>query len=97
MFATGQNDNHQCEITEWDDIVSISAGYDVTIGLKKDGTTEFSVPYHYYSSEQELSNIIFISASTWGKFFVFVKSNGSVVAYGNNSDGQCNVSDWKLW
>ena len=97
VCATGQNDNHQCEITEWNDIVSVSAGYDVTIGLKKDGTTEFSGPYHYYSSEQELSNIISISASTWGKFFVFVKSNGSVVAYGNNSDGQCNVSDWKLW
>ena len=36
-----------------------------------------------------------IAAHSW--YTVGLKSDGTVVACGSNSDGQCDVSDWKLF
>ena len=39
VVAVGNNANSgQCNVSSWEDIVSISAGRDHTIGLKSDGT-----------------------------------------------------------
>ena len=38
VVATGENTSGQCNVTNWTDIVAISAGVDHTIGLKADGT-----------------------------------------------------------
>ena len=37
-----------------------------------------------------------MSVSTKGWFAVGLKSNNTVVAVGNNDEGQCNISNWKL-
>ena len=38
VVAVGKNNNGQCDVSEWTDIVAISAGASHTIGLKSDGT-----------------------------------------------------------
>lgn len=38
VIAVGDNENGQCNVSDWTDIVSVSAGYYHTIGLKSDGT-----------------------------------------------------------
>ena len=38
VVAVGDNTDGQCEVSDWRDIVAISAGYGHTVGLKSDGT-----------------------------------------------------------
>lgn len=38
VIATGLNNDKQCDVDDWSDIVSVSAGYYHTVGLKADGT-----------------------------------------------------------
>ena len=38
VVATGDNDLGSCEVSDWKDIVAISAGEFCTVGLKSDGT-----------------------------------------------------------
>lgn len=38
VAAVGNNDDSQCAVSGWTDIVAISAGDEHTIGLKADGT-----------------------------------------------------------
>mgnify|MGYP003442152156 CR=1 FL=1 len=34
----GDNEDNQCNVSDWKDIVSVSAGTNHTVGLKSDGT-----------------------------------------------------------
>ncbi len=36
--AVGNNDEGQCDVSDWTDIVAISTGWTLTLGLKNDGT-----------------------------------------------------------
>ena len=38
VVAVGKNDHGQCDVSDWRDIVAISAGRTHTVGLKADGT-----------------------------------------------------------
>ena len=38
VVAAGWNENGECDVEEWEDIVAISTGASHTIGLKADGT-----------------------------------------------------------
>ena len=38
VVAVGENDNGQCNVSSWRDIIAISAGNSFTLGLKSDGT-----------------------------------------------------------
>ena len=38
VIAVGDNDDGQCDVSGWADIVAISAGSYYTVGLKADGT-----------------------------------------------------------
>ena len=98
VVAVGSNDDGQCDVSEWTDIVAVAAGYDHTVGLKSDGTV-VAVGYNYdgQCDVSEWTDIVAISAGyhhTAG-----LKSDGTVVAVGSNYDGQCDVSgrrDFKL-
>ena len=37
-MAVGRSIYDQCDVSGWKDIVAISAGYSLTVGLKNDGT-----------------------------------------------------------
>ena len=38
VVAVGANSNAQCDVSDWNDIISVSTGSSHTVGLKKDGT-----------------------------------------------------------
>ncbi|GEM_PF-4206681 len=94
VLAVGNNDNGQCNVEQWKDIVSISAGNCHTIGLKNDGKV-VACGNNYYGqcNVMKWENIIAISA---GKdHTVGLKEDGTVVAIGNNVFGQCDVGKWR--
>ena len=97
VVAVGNNDDRQCNVDYWTDIVAVSAGDSYTVGLKSDGTvvaTGDSDDYGDYGQRdvEEWTDIVAISAGNWHT--VGLKSDGTVVATGYNDDGQCNVGDW---
>ena len=87
VIACGNNDNGQCDVSHWHDIVSISAGNCHTVGLKKDGTV-VACGNNYYGqcNVSKWEHIVAISA---GKdFTVGLKEDGTVIAVGDNLFGQ---------
>ena len=93
VVTVGLNNYGMCDVSEWTDIVAISAGTYHTVGLKSDGTV---VAVGSNDSGQcdvsEWTDIVAISAGSIQT--VGLKSDGTVVAVGSNYDGMCDVSEW---
>ena len=104
VVAAGSN----CDVSGWTDIAALEMGQDCTIGLKKDGTVvaiweeshrldgtavvAANDIKNYLHEVNSWSNIIAVAAGDG--FVVGVKRDGTVVAVGINTDGQCNVNSW---
>jgi hypothetical protein len=91
--AVGLNDQNQCNVGGWTNIVQVACGTYHTIGLKSDGTC---VATGLNTSNQ-------CNVSTWtnikqvacsGSFTIGLKEDGTCVAIGWNGYNQCNVSTW---
>lgn len=87
---------------DWSDIKEISICSHSTdmFGLTKNGSVVYAGEFAYgdepYFSEQELTSWSNVSAISAGAFhLVALKSDGTVIAAGDNSYGQCDVSGWK--
>ena len=95
-------------VSDWTDIIDIAAGGNHIIGLKADGTVVATGSDDYYEFEdfgdvyydndgcqsvEYWEDIVAISAGS--HHTVGLKSDGTVVALGENDYGQCNVEDWK--
>ena len=94
VVATGLKSNGQCEVSDWEDIVAVSASYNHTLGLKSDGTAiATGSGYGGKCDISDWKDIVGISAGD--SHTVGLKSDGTVVAVGDNGSGQCDVSDWK--
>lgn len=93
VVAVGENEDGQCNVSDWEDIVAVSAGGLHTVGLKSDGTV-VAVGSNKYGQLRmsDWADIVAISAGDFHT--VGLKSDGTVVAKGLNEDGQCNVSEW---
>jgi alpha-tubulin suppressor-like RCC1 family protein/tetratricopeptide (TPR) repeat protein len=90
VVAVGNNDEGQCEVSGWSDIVSVSAGTAHTVGLKSDGTViAVGLNGNGQCDVGDWSDIVSVSAGT--AHTVGLKSDGTVVAIGLNDDGQCDV------
>ena len=93
VVACGDNYKGQCNVSDWTDIIAVSAGGYHTVGLKADGTV---VACGDNSSGQcdvsYWADIIAVSAGS--QHTVGLKADGTVVACGDNSHGQCDVSYW---
>lgn len=93
VIAIGRNDDGQCDVSAWNDIIAISAGDVHTVGLKADGTV-VAAGWNKYN-QCDVSNWEDIVAITGGGYHtVGLKADGTVVAVGDNRHGQCNVSEW---
>ena len=94
VVAAGNNKLGQCNVSDWRDIVAVSAGSCFTLGLKSDGTV-VAVGYnkHGQCNVSGWRDIVAVSAGT--DHSVGLKKNGTVVAVGNNENGRCNVSSWR--
>ena len=93
VVAVGNKKYGQCDVSDWNDIVAISAGKSHTVGLKADGTVVAAGKNNHGQCDvSDWSDIVAISAG--GYHTVGLKADGTVVAVGDNDDGQCDVSDW---
>lgn len=81
-------------VLAWSDVVSMYAGYDYFVGLKKDGSVMAAGKNNH--GQCNVINWQDISAiSVGGYHTVGLKSDGTVVATGDNGEGQCDVSGWQ--
>lgn len=93
VVAIGDHDDGKCNVSDWTDIVSVSAGMNQTVGLRSDGTVEATGAYTYDKRDMSgWTDIVSISSGT--NHTVGLKSDGTVVAVGQNINGQSDVSTW---
>ena len=93
VSAYGLNENGQCNVKDWKDIIKIYAGIYNTVGLKRNGTVVVCGWNDGLKDIKNWKNIIDVKA---GKtHIVGLRKDGTVVACGDNTYGQCNVGDWK--
>ncbi len=96
----------QCDVDDWENIVSIATGWRHTVALDSKGNV-FITGYGSTSQMNQMqknkaawSNIIAIAAGGGSNTHpgkghtVGLRSDGTVVAIGDNQFNQCEVSDW---
>ncbi len=90
--AIGSNENGQCDVDEWYDIIGLAVAFH-SVGLSKDGKVHATGENNF--GECDVSSWQDIVQVAAGNFYtVGLTSMGKVVATGLNSCGQCNVNDW---
>lgn len=83
------------DVSEWDNIIDFSgrsSELDYCIGLRSDGTIVGDNNWITDKWWEEWNEIVSISSGSG--FILGLKKDGTVVAYGDNEYGQCNVGDW---
>ena len=93
VVACGKNDDGQCDVSEWTDIVAVATSYEHTVGLKSDGTV-VACGYNHYGQCDVSHWTDIVTVSTSYEHTVGLKSDSTVLACGKNDDSQCNVSGW---
>lgn len=108
VLATGYNFNKQCDVASWENIVAVAAGHRHTVGLRADGTVAVAgAPIGYgYSFRSAVNAIVpigdsdvykwkdIVAIAAGNDFTLGLKSDGTVVAAGNNKYVQFDVSSW---
>lgn len=112
LVAQGHNGDGQVNVSEWNNIVSIASGWRHTVGLDANGNVHITgisseIQMQEISKNKKAwSDIIAISAggSTTSGYgdsghTVALRRDGTVVAVGDNDQGQCNVDSekWPEW
>ncbi len=93
VLVAGEID-FESKITEWTDIISISASENIVIGLKTDGTVVVAVNDSKY--EIDISNWTNIISVAVGKFHaIALKADGTVLTAGDSSNGKLETSTWE--
>ena len=93
VMTMGSNDHYQCNVDEWNNIISVSVGDTHSAGLRADGKVMHAGAINYGQRNiTEWSNIIAISAGRYHT--IGLKADGTVVAAGRGDYGQCDVLYW---
>ena len=92
VVATGANQNGECNVSEWENIISVYASEGRTIGLRADGSVCVAGSLYTNESLSQLSNTIEIDVGVG--IIVGIKADGQAIAAGTNSTGATKVSDW---
>jgi hypothetical protein len=94
VIAVGSNQQGQCNVSSWTNIVQVATAATHTVGLKSDGTV---VAVGQNDADQTnvggWTNIVQIAAGF--RHTVGLKSDGTVVAVGYPNTGLLDVADWK--
>lgn len=87
VVAAGKNDEGQCDVEGWTDIISVAAGYNYTLGLRADGTVVATgLNNNGQCDVHEWTDIVAIYAGNTATDSVGVKSDGSIVSTGSLKD-----------
>lgn len=103
VVSSGHNGDGQCNVENWESITAIASGWRHTVGLTTDKTVKITgyANRNHRNQVEAWTDIIAIAAgggsgiSAGGGHTVGLKEDGSVVAAGDNTYGQCNVQDWE--
>ena len=94
VITTGCSEDSRSNVSEWRDIIAVSAGRDFSIGLKSNGTVVKKGDTGTHGCNVSgWTDIVAISAGD--AHAVGLKVDGTVVADGCNSSGQCDVAEWR--
>ena len=94
VAAVGYNEDGQCNVSGWTDIVAVAAGGNHTVGLKADGTVA-AVGYNEDGQCNVSGWTDIVAVAAGGNHTVGLKADGTVMAVGSNGYGQCDVSGWR--
>ena len=94
VVAVGCNEDGQCNVEDWQNIVAVTGGSKHTVGLKADGTV-VAVGRNDDGRCNVKSWRDIVAVCAGDSHTVGLKADGTVVAAGSNWYGQCNVSDWQ--
>ncbi len=112
VIADGHPSDGQLKVNGWERIIAIDAGSRFTVGLNTDGELLFAGfdngqenGFKNLNNEQkeEWKDVVNIAAGgsekdgIGGGHTVGLKSDGTLVAVGDNSFGQCDFSDTEKW
>ena len=93
VMALGSNRFGQCEVSDWKDIVFITAQLGTAaIGVRADGTVVIAGETEFAGEIEGWTDIKEISVHSG--HIVGLQSDGTVVAAGRNDYGECEVEDW---
>lgn len=106
--AEGHGNSGQLKVQGWKNVIAIDAGWSFTVALTKDKKLLYAGADNGQKEEfaeeaRQWKKVINISASGGGSHrkqrgkghTVGLRSDGKVVAVGDNTHGQCDVSEWK--
>lgn len=94
IMSAGSNNEQQCDIHLWQDVVSVAASWRGTIALMANGTC--IVTGKNMIGSGEVFGWRDIVSVTCGTYHVLgLKADGTVVAYGRAGAGQCAVENWE--
>lgn len=94
VVAVGNNEDGQCAVSSWRNIVAVATSSKRTVGLRLDGTV-VAVGNNWYGQYAVASWSNIVAVATSNCHTVGLRSDGTVVALGENENGQCNVSGWR--
>lgn len=108
VVAAGHGDDHQLDVEKWKNVTAIDAGWRYTVALTKNKELLFAgidngQREQFEREKDDWKNVVNIAAAGGGGnstcrgkgHTVGLKSDGTVVAVGDNNYGQCEVSDWE--
>lgn len=93
VTAVGLNQDGQCDVSGWTDVLAVAAGDRHTVGLRSNGTV-VAVGYNGYNQCDVSGWMNIIAVAAGGNHTVGLRSDGTVVATGWTLHGQCDVSNW---
>ncbi len=92
--AVGADNFSQTDVSDWDNLVAISAGGSHTVGLKEDGTVvalgDEESGAHEMGDWNDIKDI-----STGAVHTIGLKEDGTVVTAGNNGHNKNSVEHWE--
>lgn len=108
VIAAGHSNDGQLKVDNWERVIDIDAGSRFTVALTEDKKLLFAgldngQAEEFERNKDEWEDVINISASGSEKGFwgsghtVGLKSDGTLVAVGDNTYGQCDFSDTEKW
>ena len=93
--SAGHDYYGQRKVNDWSDVVYVAAGKSVSVGVKKDGTIALAgslTDTAAFDAALAWTNVF--TADAGGDFIAALLNDGTVVAVGDNSASQCDVSAW---